>query len=94
MRVIRVCDAPQCDTFGYSSIEKSFICFDWLEKCFYKFLDNETKFVKCLENLKLNKAHIARYLNRFIILDWESPTIFIIEEENIAAEASFAIEGF
>ena len=93
-QIQKVCAAPNCDTFGYACFKSNFLCFDWLEKCFFKLNLTNLKFEKCLEELQLNKAHIMTYLNYFFVLDWEQPRIFVINEDFRIKVVEFYVDDF
>lgn len=80
-QIYEVCEAPSVDTFGYTVADDTFLAFDWPEKQFYIFDGNKFIPVDALNELKLSRVHIARYKNLFVIIDWDNPTIYLVDSD-------------
>ena len=80
-QIYEVCEAPSVDTFGYTVADDTFLAFDWPEKQFYIFDGDKFIPVDALNELKLSRVHIAKYKNLFVIIDWDNPTIYLVDSD-------------
>lgn len=94
-QIYEVCEAPSVDTFGYAVVEDTFLAFDWPEKQFYVFDGTRFTPVSVLNELQLSRVHLATFKNLFVIIDWDSPTIYLVDSDlELVQKVSLGFDRF
>ncbi|CAL6044383.1 Hypothetical_protein [Hexamita inflata] len=80
-QITEVGPAPSVDTFGYASTANQFLCFDWANKSFYSYENQQFVTVPSLNQLKYSRVHIAAYMDHFVVISWDNDSILLVNEQ-------------